>query len=73
MNRSLHHRAYVVTVGWTLLLLLLGSVVHATGSSLACPDWPTCNGTLMPEMEGGIFWEHLPSSRSRSVQPTVTT
>src|SRR5688500_17033076 len=55
----LHHRAFVVTVGWTLVLLLLGSVVHATGSSLACPDWPTCFGTMIPEMEGGIFWEHL--------------
>ena len=44
---------------WTLALLLLGSVVHATGSSLACPDWPTCFGTMMPEMTGGVFWEHL--------------
>jgi len=55
----LHFRAYVVTAAWTLVLLLLGSVVHATGSSLACPDWPTCYGTMMPAMEGGVFWEHL--------------
>lgn len=44
---------------WTLALLLLGSVVHATESSLACPDWPTCFGSMMPEMTGGVFWEHL--------------
>jgi len=44
---------------WTLALLLLGSIVHATDSSLACPDWPTCFGVLNPEMTGGVFWEHL--------------
>jgi len=55
----LHPRAYKVTVAWTLVLLLLGSVVHATESSLACPDWPTCFGTMVPEMTGGVFWEHL--------------
>jgi len=48
-----------VAVTWTLALLLLGRVVHATNSSLACPDWPTCFGTMLPEMTGGVFWEHL--------------
>lgn len=57
--RPLHPRAFAVTVFWTLGLLLLGSVVHATESSLACPDWPTCFGTMVPEMSGGVFWEHL--------------
>jgi heme A synthase len=55
----LHRRAFTVSVVWTLFLLWLGSVVHATESSLACPDWPTCFGTMMPEMTGGVFWEHL--------------
>lgn len=54
-----HPRAFTVSVVWTLLLLYLGSVVHATESSLACPDWPTCFGTMVPEMSGGVFWEHL--------------
>lgn len=58
-SESQQHRAFAVTVVWTLALLTLGSVVHATESSLACPDWPTCFGTMMPEMEGGVFWEHL--------------
>jgi heme A synthase len=54
-----HHRAFAISVAWTLSLLLLGSVVHATESSLACPDWPTCFGSYMPVMEGGVFWEHI--------------
>ena len=55
----LHPRAFTASVIWTLGLLLLGSVVHATESSLACPDWPTCFGTMVPEMSGGVFYEHL--------------
>lgn len=59
MSSTQHYRAFAVSVVWTLALLTLGSVVHATESSLACPDWPTCFGTMMPLMEGGVFWEHL--------------
>ena len=54
-----HHLAFVVSAVWTLLLIFLGGIVHATESSLACPDWPTCFGTMVPVMVGGIFWEHL--------------
>src|SRR5437899_2601076 len=42
----------------TYLLILVGGLVHGTGSSLACPDWPTCYGTFLPKMAGGVLVEH---------------
>lgn len=42
----------------TFILILWGAVVHNTGSSLACPDWPLCYNQLFPKMEGGILIEH---------------
>ena len=51
------HFAIATTVA-TFVLLLVGGTVNPTGSSLACPDWPTCYGSFVPEMKGGIFFEH---------------
>ena len=38
----------------------LGAWVSSSGASLACPDFPTCHGTLFPKMEGlvGIHYAH---------------
>jgi len=38
----------------------LGAWVSSSGASLACPDFPTCHGTLFPRMEGlvGIHYAH---------------
>src|SRR6266851_921908 len=52
------HRFAIATAVATYLLILIGGLVHGTGSSLACPDWPTCYGTFMPRMEGGVLVEH---------------
>ncbi|HKX13501.1 MAG TPA: COX15/CtaA family protein [bacterium] len=56
-SKSLPYFA-VATAVLTWLLILIGGIVHGTGSSLACPDWPTCYGSFFPEMKGGIFFEH---------------
>jgi len=52
------YRFAVATASSTFVLLVIGGLVHATGSSLACPDWPLCYGQLFPRMEGGVFFEH---------------
>jgi heme A synthase len=52
------HRFAVATAAATFALLAIGGMVHATGSSLACPDWPLCYGQFFPAMEGGVLFEH---------------
>ncbi|MEZ4815203.1 MAG: COX15/CtaA family protein [Bdellovibrionota bacterium] len=47
-----------VAIFLTFVMIVLGGIVKNTGSSLACPDWPTCNGTLFPEMKGIVAIEH---------------
>jgi protoheme IX farnesyltransferase len=52
------HGVAIATAAATYVLILIGGLVHGTGSSLACPDWPTCYGSLLPKMEGGVAVEH---------------
>ena len=40
------------------VLMTLGNIVSATGSGLACPDWPLCHGRLIPPMEADVLIEY---------------
>src|SRR5881397_3070340 len=40
------------------LLMSIGNIVSATGSGLACPDWPLCHGRLIPPLELGALIEY---------------
>ena len=53
--------ASIVSVVATWLLLIVGGLVNPMGASMACPDWyffPTCNGSVLPDMVGGVLYEH---------------
>ena len=45
--------AAVLTVG----LITYGSWVRASGSGLGCPDWPLCDGAIVPELDGATAIE----------------
>jgi heme A synthase len=46
-----------LTVVLTYALIVLGGTVRATNSGTACPDWPLCNGRVIPEFEEHILIE----------------
>lgn len=50
-------------------LMTLGNVVSATGSGLACPDWPLCHGSLIPPLRLGVLIEY--SHRLAALAATV--
>lgn len=59
------HYGTVQRIGLTTALLMfglivLGSVVRATGSGLSCPDWPLCEGRLIPRLQFNVLleWTH---------------
>ncbi len=56
-HKGLHYFA-LVTAGATFLLLIAGGLVTSNDAGLSVPDWPLSHGQWMPEMVGGVFYEH---------------
>jgi cytochrome c oxidase assembly protein subunit 15 len=42
------------TLVYTYLVVYLGAYVRHTNASLACIDWPLCNGALVPPLSGAL-------------------
>ncbi len=38
-------------------LIVVGSIVRTTGSGLSCPDWPLCEGRVIPRFEIHVLTE----------------
>jgi cytochrome c oxidase assembly protein subunit 15 len=58
MHNPWLHRFAVLLAVCTLFLVVAGALVTSHEAGLSVPDWPLSYGRVMPEMKGGVFYEH---------------
>lgn len=58
MKSSWLHRYAMLLAVCTFFLLAAGALVTSNEAGLSVPDWPLSYGKIMPEMSGGVRFEH---------------
>jgi heme A synthase len=47
------------TTALSLVIILTGALVRGSGATLACTDWPLCNGQVLPFEQGQLATIHM--------------
>jgi cytochrome c oxidase assembly protein subunit 15 len=59
MSKNIALNRFLIFVAcMTFILIIAGALVTSNDAGLSAPDWPLSFGQWMPEMVGGLFWEH---------------
>ncbi len=48
-----------ITAALSLVIILTGALVRGSGATLACIDWPLCNGEILPFEQGQLQTVHM--------------
>jgi heme A synthase len=48
-----------ITTALSLVIILTGALVRGSGATLACLDWPLCNGAILPVQQGQWAMIHM--------------
>lgn len=48
-----------ITAALSLVIILSGALVRGSGATLACTDWPLCNGDVLPFDQGQLQTVHM--------------
>lgn len=64
-------RLALATNAVALTTIVLGSWTRINGAGLTCPDWPLCQGRLLPSLSNGTLFEWLHRMCAFAVAPLV--